>query len=321
MEIFVGGNIGTPLMAYVAGAAAGETKGDYVVVEVSSFQLDTIDTFCPFVSLILNISPDHLDRYPNYEAYVQSKLRVFRNQGPGQCVILNDDDEALTSVNPASGVSVFRYGIEEKEGRHAFVEENMIRACLDGREVNYFSIDSIRLPGKHNLENILAIVLGGLIIDIDPSLIQETIDDFKGLPNRLELVTELDGVTFYNDSKATNVDAAVRAVRSFDRPLILIAGGRHKGADYGPLVKAAKGRVKQAIFLGEAKDLLAKSFKGAFPVSMAKKMEDAVSMAYSRAKKGDVILLAPACSSFDMFSDYSHRGQVFRAAVQRVVCG
>ena len=317
LEVFVGGNIGRPLMEY----AGGERKAEYVVVEVSSFQLDTIETFCPFVSMVLNISPDHLDRYPHYEAYVQSKQKIFSNQGPGQYVILNDDDSALCSVHPSSGASVLRYGLEKKEGRHAFIEDKRITACLDGMETNYFSFDSVSLRGEHNLENLLAFVLCGLTLGISAPVIQKAIDEFKGLSNRLEWVAESNGVVFYNDSKATNVDAAVRAVMSFDQPLILIAGGRHKGADYTALVRAARGRVKRAIFLGEARDLLATSFEGILPFSLAGDMEEAVFKAYSMAERGNVVLLAPACSSFDMFSDYSHRGRTFGAAVERLVSG
>jgi UDP-N-acetylmuramoylalanine--D-glutamate ligase len=315
LEVFVGGNIGTPLIAY----AASERKVDYVVVEVSSFQLDTIDTFSPFVSVILNISPDHLDRYPDYEAYVESKLRIFSNQGPGQYVILNDDDKILSSVEISSEVSLLRFGIEEKKGRQAFLENGEITVCLERAEAKRFSTEVFSLPGMFNLENLLAAALCGMTIGIDSSAIQKTVDEFRGLPNRLECVAEIDGVVFYNDSKATNVDAAVRAITSFKRPLILLAGGRHKGADYGPLVSAARGRVKKAIFLGEAKDLLASSFKGAIPFFMAKDMDEAVSISFSIAKSGDAVLLAPACSSFDMFSDYSERGRVFKAAVERLI--
>jgi UDP-N-acetylmuramoylalanine--D-glutamate ligase len=317
LKAFVGGNIGTPLIAYVE----GEEKADYVVVEVSSFQLDTIETFCPLISLLLNISPDHLDRYASYEDYAQSKLRIFMNQREGQHVILNDDDETLASVNPPSGVSVFRFGVKRKEGRHAYVQDKEIRASLSGGEHNSFSFKSFRLPGKHNMENLLAVVLAGLILGIEPSVIQQTIGNFKGLPNRLEHVAEFEGVEFYNDSKATNVDAAVRAITSFDRPLILIAGGRHKGSDYARLVKAARGGVRKAIFLGESRELLASSFEGVVPFLMAEDMDEAVSIAFSQADRGDAVLLAPACSSFDMFSDYAHRGMVFRSAVERLSHG
>jgi len=316
-EVFTGGNIGTPLMAY----AAGEKKAAYAVVEVSSFQLDTIESFCPFVSVVLNISPDHLDRYPDYENYVQSKLRIFSNQQPGQHIVLNDDDERLASVSPSSRVSVLRYGFGKKEGRHAYIEDKEIIVRLDDRSVSRFSFESYKLPGKHNLENLLAIVLVARAVGIDAAVVQESTDGFTGLPNRLEHVRKIDGVTFYNDSKATNVDAAARAVSSFGRPVILIAGGRHKGADYSPLVRASENRVKKAIFLGEAKELLATSFKGTIPFSVVEDMEAAVSEAFSCARGGDAVLLAPACSSFDMFSDYGHRGSVFRSSVERLGSG
>jgi len=316
-KVFVGGNIGTPVMAYVA---EGD-RADYAVLEVSSFQLDTTRRFCPFLSIILNISPDHLDRYPDYESYVQSKLKIFKNQGPGKYCVLNDDDERLSAIRPCSGVSVLRFGIESKEDRQAVIEDKGVRVFLDGNKQGYFPVESFRLPGKHNLENILGVVLTTFALGIESSVIERSIAEFRGLPHRLEQVAELGGVVFYNDSKATNVESAVRAVTSFDRPLILIAGGRHKGADYAPLVRAAEGRVKRAIFLGEAKDLLSTSFEGVLPFSMAKSMEEAVSMSFSWARSGDAVLLAPACSSFDMFSDYSHRGNVFREAVERLASG
>jgi UDP-N-acetylmuramoylalanine--D-glutamate ligase len=314
LECFVGGNIGTPLMAY----AAGGQDADYVVVEVSSFQLDTIENFCPTISMILNISPDHLDRYPDYEAYVESKMRIFKNQGEGSCLILNDDDQKLSSEPPPGRVSILRYGIKKKEGRHAFVEDKKINVCLNGMAEKRFPLGSFDLPGDHNVENLLGSVLVGLRLGLEPRVIQKTIDSFEGLPNRLEVVGEIDGVQFYNDSKATNVDAAVKAVRSFDRSLVLIAGGRDKGADYGPLADASRGKVSGGVFLGEARELLAKSFDKTIPYVMVRDMEEAVSKAFSMAQRGDVVLLAPACSSFDMFSDYSHRGRMFRSAVEKI---
>jgi UDP-N-acetylmuramoylalanine--D-glutamate ligase len=313
LEVFVGGNIGTPLTSYVA----GEQKADFVVVEVSSFQLDTIETFCPLVSMILNISPDHLDRYPDYEAYVQSKLKVFRNQGPGKYVLLNDDDERLSAIEVNSGAKVLRYGMARKTGRQAFIEDRKIKILLEESHAKTFSLKSFSLPGSHNLENLLPAILAGLSLGIDNQAIQKTIDEFKGLPNRLEYVADHNGVAFYNDSKATNVDAAVRAVESLDRPIILIAGGRHKGADYRALAMAAKGKVKKAIVLGEAKDLLAASLNGIVPLLSARDMEEAVAKSFEFSESGDAVLLAPACSSFDMFTDYNHRGREYRTAVSR----
>ena len=317
LKVFVGGNIGTPLMAY----ASGKQEADYLVVEVSSFQLDTIQTFCPFISVILNITPDHLDRYADVEAYARSKLRIYENQGPGHYLILNDDDRRLSSLGPASGVSLLRYGLGRRRELNAFLEEGTVRAGLAGGPTHCFSLDHFALPGLHNQENLLAAVLVGMVLGIDAGVIQDTIDRFKGLPHRIGFAGEVGGIRFYDDSKATNVDAARRAIASFDDPLILIAGGRHKGADYGPLVGAAQGRLKGAVFLGEAKGLLADAFEDAVPYTLADHMKDAVAKAFSMAEPGDVVLLAPACSSFDMFSDYRHRGDMFKAAVKGLVHG
>ena len=313
-RVFVGGNIGTPLMDYVT----GEQSAEFAVVEVSSFQLDTIEKFCPTVSLLLNISPDHLDRYPNYEAYVQSKLKIFQNQGPGQYAVLNDEDEVLSQLDLSRGISVLRYGMRKKKNRHAFIEGKKMIVFLPGMEQQEFDIERYRLPGKHNLENLMAGVLAGLVLKIEPTIIQNTIEHFTSLSHRLELVRRISGVTFYNDSKATNVNAALSSINSFDRPVILIAGGRHKGGDYSPLADAARDRVRKAVLLGESKNILAKAFEGLIPFTLAESMTDAVSQAFSSAEKDDVVLLAPACSSFDMFSDYGQRGTVFREAVERL---
>jgi UDP-N-acetylmuramoylalanine--D-glutamate ligase len=311
-KVFVGGNIGTPLTAYVAQG----WRSDFVVAEVSSFQLDTMTHFSPHVALILNISPDHLDRYPDYEAYVQSKMRIFENQAAGQYLILNDEDKQLASVSPRGEVSVLRYGKEKTARRQAHIDGNVIKTRFGGMEGPSFSTHSFSLPGVHNLENLMAVILAGLALHLDPAVIQQTIDQFRGLPNRIEYVGILRGVSFYNDSKATNVDSAVVAVNSFERNIVLIAGGRHKGADYGPLVEAARGKVTHCVFMGEAKDLLLESFRDAARCTVAGSLEEAVAEAYQAASPGDVVLLAPACSSFDMFSDYAHRGKVFRAAVK-----
>jgi len=317
LKVFVGGNLGTPLIAHVAEGA----KVDYLVLEVSSFQLDTIETFCPFISIILNITPDHLDRYANMAAYVQSKLRICENQGPGHYLIMNDDDPRLSAVPPAAGVITLKYRLNQKEEMHAFLEGGTVKAGLPGDIIHCFSLDNFVLPGSHNQENVLAAVLAGLAAGIDAESIQKSIARFKGLPHRIEYVGEVNGVRFYNDSKATNVDAARRSIVSFDSPVILIAGGRHKGADYDALVRTAMERLKGAVFLGEAKERLAEAFHKTIPHFMENRMEHAVSTAFSMAGPGDVVLLAPACSSFDMFTDNRHRGDVFKDAVKGLVHG
>lgn len=314
-KAFVGGNIGTPLIDYLADGQ----RADLAVVEVSSFQLDTAETFSPHIALLLNITPDHLDRYAGYEEYVKSKLSIFRHQGPGQFAILNDDDPRLSRYAP-SGPSVLRYGLNPGEHRHAWIEGNTLIARVPNGREHPFDLKDFALPGSHNRENLMGVVLAGLALQIEPPVIQTTIRSFRGLPHRIELAGRFEGVSFYDDSKATNVDAAMRSILSFDHQVVLIAGGRHKGADYGPLVRAVKAQVRKAVLLGEAKSIMADSLKGEIPYEFAGDMQEAVNRAFSSARRNDVVLLAPACSSFDMYRDYAHRGNVFRQAVE-VLCG
>jgi UDP-N-acetylmuramoylalanine--D-glutamate ligase len=264
---------------------------------------------------LLNITPDHLDRYPSYEEYEKSKLSIFRNQRTGQFAILNDDDPRLSRFEP-SGPAVLRYGTDKKENRQAWVEGNMLVARGADGKVHSFDLSDFALPGRHNRENLMSVTLAGLALAIDPGIIQKTIGSFRGLPHRIELVGRYKGVSFYDDSKATNVDAALRSILSFAGQVVLIAGGRHKGADYGPLVRVGKGRIRKALLLGESRSLMAGSFEGEIPFEFAGDMQEAVDRAFSSAQSDDVVLLAPACSSFDMYRDYAHRGQVFKKAVE-----
>ena len=317
LRVFVGGNIGTPLIDY---ATEGK-KADYAVVEVSSFQLDTMTTFHPRVGVVLNISPDHLDRYPDYGAYAASKLRIFENQGPGDWAVLNDDDPALRGFTPARGVTALSYGREKSGSRQAYMEEGRIKAFLPGKEMVEVALERWALEGEHNRENLMAAVLAALALPITASAIQQAVDAFQGLPHRREFAGRVHDVVFLDDSKATNVDAARRSVSACRSPVILIAGGRDKGGDYSPLARAAQGKVRKAVLLGESRGVMARALKGIIPCSMAADMQDAVAQAFASAVPGDVVLLAPACSSFDMFTDYAHRGRVFKEAVERLKHG
>ncbi len=314
-KLFAGGNLGTPLMDYVS----GDRNADYVLVEVSSFQLDTSEKFSPLVSLILNITPDHLDRYEGFDAYARSKYSITKNQREGQFTVLNDDDPLLHDFNPEGRVTVLRYGIDKREGRNAYIEGNRLVAVIPGKAERSFDIGGFLLPGIHNLGNLMGAVLVAVCAGIEPDIIQEVIRDFKGLPHRIEHIAKVAGVDFYDDSKATNVDAAVKSLEVFDRSVILIAGGIHKGGDYGPLVETSRSRVKKGVFIGEARFMLGDAFNSDIPYELAEDMEDAVKKAFSAAVKGDVILLAPACSSFDMFTDYGHRGRVFKEKVEGLI--
>ncbi len=310
-KVFVGGNIGRPLISYFE----QDEEAEIFVLEVSSYQLDSVEKFSPFISVILNITPDHLDHYGRFERYVESKLKIFRNQKPESYLILNDDDKILSQISP-SNVKVLRYGIQKRWNRDAYIEDGKIK-CL-GIE---FSFEDIKLIGMHNIVNLMPVILCCLLLDVEKEIIEKEIREFKGLPHRLEFVLEKEGIAFFDDSKATNVDSAVSAIKSIERPIILIAGGKDKGGGYRQLKEAAKEKVKHAVLLGEASTLIAKEFEGEISYEMAKDMYDAVEKAYSKAKKGDAILLSPACSSFDMFKDYSHRGEVFKDAIRRIVSG
>ncbi|MBN1625687.1 MAG: UDP-N-acetylmuramoyl-L-alanine--D-glutamate ligase, partial [Deltaproteobacteria bacterium] len=314
-KVFVGGNIGTPAIDY----AAGKQDCDYAVLEVSSFQLDTIETFNPMIAVIMNITPDHLERYADFNAYVHSKLRIFENQGRGAYSVLNDDNEVLRDYEMQEGPTLLRYGMKSAMGRrHAYMDGRRLIAGLPGKEEVSFDTDGFLLPGTHNIENLMGVVLAAMAAGVDQETIQSCITSFRGLPHRIEHAGDIKGVAFYDDSKATNVDAALRAIKSFDRPVILIAGGRHKGGEYRPMVDASLGRVKGAILMGESRQLMADAFEGVVPCVFAKDMREAVSIAFGLAVKGDIVLLAPACSSFDMFTDYAHRGNVFKREVERL---
>jgi UDP-N-acetylmuramoylalanine--D-glutamate ligase len=316
LKVFVGGNIGTPAMEY----AMGDKADDYVLLEVSSFQLDTVESFCPKIALLLNITPDHLERYRDFDGYAESKLRIFENQGEGAYGIVNDDDDILRRFNISEGPTLLRYGMNKNgERRNAYMEGRKLIVNLPGRLPVFFDTESFLLPGRHNVENLMGVVLCALVAGIDRAVIQGCISTFKGLSHRIEFVADINGIGFYDDSKATNVDAAVRSVNSFERKIILIAGGRHKGGDYMPLVDASRGKVKKAVLMGEAREIMAKAFDGIIPWVFAEDMKDAVSKALGSAEKDEIVLLAPACSSFDMFRDYSHRGEAFKVEAERLI--
>lgn len=313
-KVFVGGNIGTPAMDY----AAGEKDCDYVVLEVSSFQLDTIETFRPRIALLLNITPDHLERYADFSAYAQSKLRILENQGRSAYAVLNDDDEVLKGFERPDGPILLRYGMKEQTGRrNAHMEGKRLVTRLPGEKEKSFDTSTFLLPGAHNLENLMGIVLCALAAGVEKEAIQSGISSFRGLPHRIEPVGDIRGIRFYDDSKATNVDAALRAINSIERPIVLIAGGRHKGGEYRPMVDASRGKVKAAILMGESRQIMADAFEGVIPYVFAEDMRDAVARAFKLAVQGDAVLLAPACSSFDMYTDYAHRGNVFKMEVER----
>ncbi|MFI5264307.1 MAG: UDP-N-acetylmuramoyl-L-alanine--D-glutamate ligase [Candidatus Kapaibacterium sp.] len=312
----IAGNIGTAF-ADVVENAVGEKAVD--VLEVSSFQLDTIKDFRPKVSALLNITPDHLDRYKNYEAYIQSKFRIAENQKGHDIFIYNHDDEVVRNFAETVNVRSFGFSIKETLKQGAFLAENMMIVRLPREREEVISREKIGIPGPHNLMNAMAAVLIARSMGIEYESIRKTLTKFKGVEHRIEFVRELSGVKYYNDSKATNVDSVKYALQSFREPIILIAGGKDKGNDYGAIMDLVKEHVKAIVTIGDGAKNIEKAFKSIVPLHPAEySMENAVGIAKSLADKGDVVLLSPACASFDMFDNYEHRGRVFKEIVNRL---
>ena len=303
---FIGGNIGNPLINY----AAGGTRSPAVIVEVSSFQLETIESFRPSTAMLLNITEDHLDRYRSYEEYKAAKYRIFDNQASGDsAVVLNGLD-----VPMKGSPRMFTFSATEEVREGAFAKDGMLYVRFDGEESS-FRRDISPLVGIHNTENILAAILAARIHGIDDTVIESALKAFKGLPHRVEFVRTVRGVAFYNDSKATNVDATKRALEGFDRNVILIAGGKDKGGSY-KAIREMSSRIKAVILIGEAKDRIAAELFDIIPTYGQSDMTSAVYAAFSQASAGDTVLLSPMCSSFDMFTSYKERGNTFRRIVE-----
>ncbi len=309
-KVFVGGNIGNPLIAY----ADGDEKADVLVIEVSSFQLDTIDRFRPRAAILLNITEDHLDRYPGFDAYAKSKARIFENQQADDFAILNSANPLVCShtQNIKSQKLDIGKGMLQEDGKFQISDSD-------------FHISDIILPPAfchqpHNLENVSAACLAALALGGTPEGIQSALDHFEMPRHRLEYVAKIREVMYFDDSKATNPDAVVKALECFDKSVILIMGGRGKDNDLSVLKAQVRQKVKTLITIGETKDeiisVLGCECKGT--ARTASTMKDAVSQAYRAATPGDVVLLSPACASFDMYNSYAERGDVFCQSVERL---
>ncbi|HLF15162.1 MAG TPA: UDP-N-acetylmuramoyl-L-alanine--D-glutamate ligase, partial [Bacteroidota bacterium] len=311
----VAGNIGTAF----SGVAADAAPDSVVALEVSSFQLDHIGRFRPSVSVVLNITPDHLNRYGgSFERYARSKCRIFENQKKGDTLIYNaDDPETRTRVekHAPAGVRLVPFGLNEPAGEGAFVRDAKMVVRLAGRETEVVATDRIGIPGLHNLYNSMAAALAAVILGARAESAGETLKDFKGVEHRLEFVREHRGIRYVNDSKATNVESVWYALQSFASPIVLILGGRDKGNDYSKIAGLVAKSVRSIVAVGESADKVVKAFSGTVPVEKASSMKDAVDRSAALASEGDVVLLSPACASFDWFDNYEHRGRVFKEAV------
>lgn len=318
-QVYVGGNIGNPLIDY----AGDNEKADIIVAEISSFQLDTIQLFRPDVAVLLNITEDHLDRYSDFNAYARSKFRIFENQIKKDIAILNGSDSVIQSLchgikskkvffddaeNPASGIL----------SAQALISKKDIRFYMDERTSRSLDISRIKLPGYHNLQNIAAACLAVQAMGGAFDKMERAIYEFKGLPHRLEYVNTVNGVHYYDDSKGTNADAVEKALNAFNKPVVLIMGGRNKEVDFRTLEKSVRRHVKKLIIIGEAAEEIKTALGHITETEPAGGMDEAVLRAHQSATSGDIVLLSPACASFDMYKNYAERGKHFCEAVSRL---
>src|SRR5438445_4105032 len=313
--VLIAGNIGTPLSAHALSFPAD----GLVVCEVSSFQLETTEVFQPRVAVVLNVTPDHLDRHGTFAAYVDAKSRIFANQAPADCAVLNADDEATRALGSRARAPVVWFSRRSELAHGVFVREGRIAARLNGHVEEICPLSEIFLRGQHNVENVLAATACALWTGVSPAAIRTAIGRFRGVAHRIEWVRDLAGVKFYNDSKGTNVDSTLRALESFSEPIVLIAGGKGKGQDFKPLAAAARGRVAHAVLIGEdAAKIGAALTDAGVTVTYSRSLQEAVDRARAVATPGSIMLLSPACASFDMFDNFEHRGEVFKKIVERL---
>ncbi|HZS05811.1 MAG TPA: UDP-N-acetylmuramoyl-L-alanine--D-glutamate ligase [Blastocatellia bacterium] len=312
LPTLVGGNIGTPLISLVESSR----EDDFMVIELSSFQLEAVETLRLFAAVMLNITPDHLDRYASMGDYAAAKARIFLNQTPEDLAVLNADDERVAAMSSETAAHVVYFSRRRELEEGIFLRGTDIISRSGGREQALLNRGEIGLRGDHNLENVMSALAVGLACGAALDSQRETIRNFKSVEHRLEFVASVDGVDFYNDSKATNVDAAIKSLEAFPGNLIPIFGGKDKGSDYAPLAPLVRERCEHVILIGAAADKIAEALGGAKPLHRAATMPEAVRLGFELSRPGDTVLLAPACASFDMFDNYEHRGRVFKEAVR-----
>lgn len=309
-----GGNLGVALSAQVRTSHPAALH----VVEVSSFQLETTTTFHPWIAVLLNLSPDHLDRHPSFEAYAGAKARVFANQIATDWAVVNADDAASTALAAPGRAQRFDFALDTSVSRGVTVTKDEIVRTESGRTTPLLPVSAVRLPGRHLLGDVLAASAVACIAGVEPAAMRRAVEGFTGLPHALERVGEINRISFVNDSKATNIASTRRSLESFPRGVVAIMGGRFKGGDFQDLADVVRGHATGIVAIGEAAPLIEAALGSIVPVTRAGSMPEAVRTAFDRAEPGGVVLLAPACSSFDMFRDYVDRGDRFRDAVQQL---
>jgi UDP-N-acetylmuramoylalanine--D-glutamate ligase len=313
LPVQVAGNIGTPLISRVDITS----DASFTVVEASSFQLEFISTFRPNIAVLLNITPDHLDRHGSIEAYAATKARMFENQLPEDSAVINADDNVAPHYAP-TGPRVFWFSREKRVVKGCYVRGDEIVFRCDGGETVLLNRKAVGLRGSHNMENVLAAASAARLAGVEPAAIAEGVRTFAGVEHRIEYVATIGGVEYFNDSKATNVDATLKALDAFPGNVLVILGGKDKGSDYKILRQTLRSRARMAILIGSAADKIEADLAGVIPVERVQTLERAVETASQFAKPGDVVLLAPACASFDQFENYEHRGRVFKQLVREL---
>ncbi|MBW1615486.1 MAG: UDP-N-acetylmuramoyl-L-alanine--D-glutamate ligase [Deltaproteobacteria bacterium] len=317
-KVFIGGNIGKPLIDY----ANNNNKADIIAAEISSFQLDTISAFKPNIAACLNISEDHLERYKSYSEYAASKAKIFANQDEKDIAVINGDDTLIrTLTQNIKSKKLFFYPQKKEAGSIInFKEKKLIFNFInrDEKKKKSINLNNIKLIGAHNIENIAAASLCALAAGVNIDTIQKIVSEFKGIKHRIEYIDTINGVSYYNDSKATNTDAVLRALQNFNISLILIMGGIDKGGNFEKLKPLIKQKVKKLIVIGEAKQKIINAFADITEIIDANSMEEAVNLAHKSAAHGEGALLSPGCASFDMFCNYAERGETFCKAVKEL---
>ena len=313
-HVQVGGNIGVPLISLVQSS----TRETINVVELSSFQLEAIPSFRPDIAVILNITPDHMDRYDSLENYSRAKFNILSNQVPQDFSVFNHDDPLLRQFCGKSSAKRYWFSTASVVSRGSYIKKGQMVFCDQKRLESVIDLDIVRLKGVHNLENIAAAVTVSSLMKCNSLAVRETVHSFRGIPHRLEKIRELNGVEFYNDSKATNLASTQTAIRAFREGIVLILGGRDKGSDFSILRPLIIQRVKSLVLLGEASQKIKSQLDGTVPVEQVSTMHGAVNAAFRCSQPGDVVLLAPACSSFDMFENYNDRGNTYRELVNQL---
>ena len=316
LPIKVGGNIGDSLSE----AAFNMPEGGYLIAELSSYQLETIKSFCPLGAIVLNVTPDHLARHKTMENYAATKARIFMNQNAENFVVLNDDDPIVAAMKKDVHSKILSISQHHKVECGAYFEGNTCYAVLDGNVISVIDTEQIHIKGAHNIENILSVIALTYALGVDVERIKRTIENFHGVEHRLERVTTIHDVTFYNDSKATNTDSVVKALDAFDKPVILLAGGHDKMTPLEDFMNVVKENTKEVIFMGEAAERFESvaTKVGVTNIHRAQSMKEAVELGYKLAEPSDIVLLSPACSSFDWYSCFEERGDDFKKCVKEL---